>query len=347
MESSSKTSLWSPWNYLNETNLSSVSSSQEKSVSVLNSSASCVDWIIKNRGGLAKIAGMVMVPSQFDGTGFECNKTVEGLVQKNPNIKRLNFIGKDVRGIIIYPENYDHENKQKCVVYNNPNACTISRFFDSYGLYKGAPPYKILQLRKCPIIMFDYRGTGLSPCYETSMQFRPTYHSIVEDGQVALEYAMKEFDNVEMWGTSLGGGVATIATERYLEKNPRDVQRLSLTNHDSFTTTGKVVLPGFWSKIVGVVFGDLNAEAPMKKLIDRKVKIIVLCHQGDYIIPLRARMAELPELKCKSNVTIIRSHEVAHGPLTFDMVKDLNNEKEKDGDLDWVDMNALIRDVNS
>src|SRR5690606_39967157 len=63
----------------------------------------------------------------------------------------------------------------------------------------------------------------------------------------SLQYALGRFGYVDVAGSSLGGGVATVSLSSYLEKVPDLASRVSLLNHDSFSTTAQVVFPNRWN----------------------------------------------------------------------------------------------------
>jgi hypothetical protein len=305
---------------------SSLSSSVESSVRTVN-------WVIENRGGFAWLTGLVMVPSQFLGAkAARANQVIAGVAQsKDFQLETFSLPVKDsgtsVEGIIYYPQGWDHSDSSRCVLYHNPNGITASGYFEKGQLTW--TPAEILKLAKCPILMYDYRGTGLSSentCM-SSLAFRPTYETVVVDGQTTLGYALENFQSVSVVGSSLGGGVATVSLERHLKANPDDVRRVTLTNHDSFSTTPKVVMPR-WPRTANwagwALGGLLDAETSMKSLIGRGIPITVLCHDRDPVIPRGARMAEFIETQPrKRNVSVIHSPEYGHANLSQDMVRKL------------------------
>lgn len=228
--------FWENLSRVSEASKNAVEASANLSASSLNTTAEVTQWCYMERMGIAKIAGMAMVPSQYDGRNLEdCNQIVESAIRNVPNqcVKSIGRIeitsetGVTVKGIMIYPLKYDPQGT-RCIVYNNPNACTIPEFLNGgYGLNPHSPPYQLLELRQtCPLLMYDYRGTGISQkkysesslsSFETFVE-KPSYRTLSEDGSTVLEYAMNRFNTVEVWGSSLGGGVATIACETYLAK---------------------------------------------------------------------------------------------------------------------------------
>jgi|GEM_PF-2128566 len=301
--------------------------------SSIQSSVRTVNWVIENRGGFAFLTGLVMVPSQFLGPKATMANQVIADVAESENVKIERFSlpvkGTDtlIEGVIYYPRGWNPSDRSRCVLYHNPNGITVSGYFkDGYLAWT---PAEILKLAKCPILMYDYRGTGLSSentCM-SSLAFRPTYETVAVDGQMTLGYALGRFQSVSVVGSSLGGGVATVSLERHLKANPDDARRVSLTNHDSFSTTPKVVVPG-WPRAANwagwALGGLLDAETSMKSLIRREIPITVLCHDQDPVIPRGARMAEFIEtLPRKWNVSVIHSPEYGHANLSQDMIRKL------------------------
>jgi hypothetical protein len=304
--------------------------------SSIESSVKTVNWMIENRGGFAWLTGLVMIPSQFLGPKATKSNEILAAAAKSEHfeIKRFSFSIKNsdtsVEGLIYYPRDWDRSDHSRCVVYHNPNGITVSGYFDEGCL--SWTPAEILKLTHCPIIMYDYRGTGLSSENTSlvSFAFRPTYESIVVDGETVLEYALKLFHSVDVIGSSLGGGVATVSLERHLKNNPEDAKRVSLKNHDSFSTTPKVVMPG-WPSVADwtgwALGGLLDAETSMRSLVNRCIPITVLCHLQDPVIPHGARMVDFIEtLPNKHNVSIIYSTEYGHANLSQDMIRKLEQE---------------------
>lgn len=317
--------------------LSSISegkSQQSLLADSMESSSRSIDWTVENRGGIAKLVGFLMVPSQFLGPKFsECQQIINSACQYSRThgglVRQIQIEHKAglLNVVICYPRGWDPDDSSRCVVYHNPNGATVAQFFENNRLSHVAGA--ILDLRRCPIILYDYQGTGLNENPEeiSSLKFRPTYESIVEDGLCVLNYALKTFTNVDVWGSSLGGGVATASLERYLAKNPSEAGRVSITNHDSFTTTSRVVLPGSpqVADCLGwMLGGNLDAQTPMESLVKRGVKVTVLCHEKDPVIPPGARMAEfVSQFADEGNLSVINSPKWGHAHLSYDMLADL------------------------
>ena len=109
-------------------------------------------------------------------------------------------------------------------------------------------------------------------------------------------------DNITLMGSSLGGGVAAVALERYLsnlgeDEAIRTKKRLTLVNHDSYSTTSRVVIPQFpqFADTLGWLCGaHIDAATPMKKLVEHhKVKTIILSRESDPTIRKGSRMYEM------------------------------------------------------
>jgi len=294
----------------------------------VETSVQAVHWMITNRGGFALLTGLVMVPSQFNISMSAAQNVIQEAAKKNriESIKLTLEDGSHLEGIIYYPDGWKREDDSRAVLYHNPNGATIADFFSRNTLTWTVG--EIARIRHCPIIMYDYRGTGLSQensC--TSLAFRPTYHSVVVDGTAMQTYALARFKYIEAWGSSLGGAVGTKALDAHLSKFPLDAKRVDWTNHDSLTTTSRVIIPslGWVADYIGAPLGgNLDAETSMKALIQCGIKITVLCHQKDPVIPQGARMAELIEsLGPKDNIRLIYSPYRGHANLSGDMLADL------------------------
>lgn len=289
-----------------------------------------VNWMVENRGGIAKIAGLLLVPAQFIGADHASSqKIIDSLIQNGAGRFekiRIPLGEENFEGVICYPEGWNKEDNSSCLVYNNPNGMAMASFFRNDGL--SWTPAAIQQKKKCPIIMYDYRGVGINQdtVSFSSFKFRATYETIVVDGEAVLKYAFSKFQQVEVDGSSLGGGVATVSLVRHLEKNPLDLNRvIRLVNHDSFTTTSRVIFPNLHviGDILGATIGaQLDAMTSMKKLIDKNVKVVIVYHTQDPVIPLGARMGDyVRTLPQTPNVTVYASDTYGHANLSYDMIQ--------------------------
>jgi len=286
-----------------------------------------VHWMIENRGGMAFFTGLLIVQSQFGPSSEENERIIDEASHHAPfKIEKFRLPVKDgttISGIIYYPPGWNPEDKSRCVAFHNPNGANIADFFDNRRLAWTVGD--VVALRQCPIVMYDYRGAGLSQDnYRGSLKFYPTYASIVEDGVVALAYVLKHFETAEVWGSSLGGGVAAKALALHLKANPDHVNRVEILSHDSFSTTSRVIIPG-WPRTADwlgwTVGGHIDAEAAIIELVAKGVKVTILCHTDDPVIPAGARMADRTETPVlKNRVRVICCPGRGHAFLTRDMI---------------------------
>jgi hypothetical protein len=163
----------------------------------------------------------------------------------------------------------------------------------------------------------------------SSVPFRPTYATVVEDGVGALEYACLNFHHVEVWGSSLGGGVSAKALDTHLDKYPADAHRVRLVNHDSFTKTSRVVSQS-WPRTADWfawgIGGYIDGETSLVRVARKGVQVIVLCHTQDPVIPTGSRMAESSSVsQLKGRITMICVEGYRHASLTQDMVERLRS----------------------
>ncbi len=274
--------------------------------------ARAVYWfVIENRFGLAFLVGLLVVPSQWS-----CNKGFNALSDLSEIWEKIECKGSSVKierfgnekglsGVIYYPKREsNHEKKGECILYHAPNGVTSTGWFlncENVFLegFEETPPGKLAKSLGVPVILYDYRGTGLSG----KTPLGATYESVVKDGQEALQYALKKFDgHVYSVGTSLGGGVAVMSLDRHLNegKNEVDASRITLVSHNSFASLPRVILPN-WPRFadwLGWLIGaHMNAEAAVQNLKEKKVKILILSHAGDEIIPLKAQITHKSDNK--------------------------------------------------
>ena len=294
------------------------------------------DWLIENRGGLAKITGLLMVPAQSiandKNTSHEIIDSYLPTGLRNARIEKITIPlneNERIEGVICYPKGWNKEDTSRCLLYHNPNGTSVSNFIEGNRL--SYTPGEMLELNRCPIILYDYRGVGLNQDAQNDslLKYRATYESIVKDGEAALAYALNKFENVEVMGSSLGGGVATASLDRHLNKVPLDTRRITrLVNHDSFTTTPRVIFPQYpWlADCVGnIVGGKLDAMLPMGSLIEKGIKVVVLTHTKDPVIPFGARMGDFVlDLPKKDNVKVLTVPRYGHANLSSPMINFLS-----------------------
>jgi hypothetical protein len=236
--------------------------------------------------------------------------------------------------MIIYPKDWKEGDRSRCVVFNNPNGMIIHECLEQNGLLTGTPG-QVAELFDAPILLYDYRGTGANAEVmqdSTSTRFHPSDATLVQDGEQVLRFAAEHFDHIYQWGTSLGGGVATIALDAYLKKHPSETERFTLLNHDSFTKTSRVMFSAMgplfdFASWLGGIY--LNAKAPMDRLVQKhKVDTLILCHDQDFLIPEGARMGDkFVQDAANPNLRVFHSSHFFHGALTPDMLEFLKAER--------------------
>jgi len=288
--------------------------------------------IIESRSGLAPLTGKMLLPSQFLGPDEKRSQKImaEAADYYGDRLQSVSVPVDDttMEAFVLWPEGWDRGDLSRCIVYSNPNGVTVPQVFEEGVL--GWTPAEVMEAKRVPMIFYDYRGSGVNKKVKANRSFigrcSSTYASVVLDGEAALKCAKEQlgFENVTMWGSSLGGGVASVAVERYLKKrNWQPLAHISIVNHDSFTTTARVALPyfkklaDFLGSLVGI---QIDAQKSMKNLVNRGLKVTVLCHLGDPVIPRGARMAELFSNSCPENVKVFCSSEYGHAHLSFDML---------------------------
>lgn len=285
---------------------------------------SAVSSFIENRGGISQVVGFKLLPAQtICPRASESKATIEKslpFIQGRIDPIEARIGTHVVKGIIHYPSNI--KSNDGAILYNNGNAATVANYFQK-GSFSFTPA-RFANMFDLPIVMYDYRGAGLSSENTNSwgLEFRANYRSLIDDGKAMLKHALDHFQTVLVIGSSLGGGIGTIALSEYLTEHPSDVNRVSLINHDSFTTTSRVVIPNFpnFADHLGwVVGGLLNVTHAMENLIKLKVRIAVFCHDQDPVIPKGARMADwiesFSESKNHPDLTICRDTTKAHADL--------------------------------
>ena len=297
-----------------------------------------VAWLVQVRGGLAWLSGLLLVPSQFSCPGDTDSQSLIDQASKTNQIASFEINAQDgvsLKGIIYdgkptwpswwfkdyqFPEHFD-----RCIVYHNPNGVVSSQIISRENMDLAI----LLQdISKCPVIMYDYRGTGLNAKAKIDGVWNiPTAASIIEDGVMITEYAANKCDRVDIFGSSLGGGVGTISLDQYLQKHPQERSKFRLYNHDSFTTTPRVMFPSFGklADTIGNGFGGLlDAEASLKNLMKQNITITILYSTNDPVIPAGARLGET--ITESDFVRLIKTQTPDHASLGY-YYQDLNDLK--------------------
>lgn len=336
--------------------------------------ADIIRWPIENRLGVAKLFGSLVLPAQFTRPNLPSFQLLAEACnhrnQKSGHRVQLDLAlygNTKLMVAVCYPPNWTNGDTSRCVLYHNPNRITIASYFrrnyydaegseqnrfdfqpriSHSGLKKFAAdgstsaahcPGVIQDIRQCPIILYDYRGAGIN---EQATPFFPTCQTVVEDGQATLHYALTHFDQVEVFGTSLGGAVATASLDRYQCTTDVLKDRIKKVNVlDSFSDTSHVLFPaqGHWIENLGWLFGaHLDGKKHVSSLISKGFNVAISNHTHDEVIPPEARLAShIPTQDVsKPNVQVHSSSGktnrfifLNHGALTEDVQHFLNKEK--------------------
>lgn len=281
-------------------------------------------WYLENRGGLASLLKLMPLPEELIPFSQEASeKIIANLTKKTFSDWKFSQIKLPIefgtiRGVTCMPT--ARKVKDTCILYLNPNGVMTAEYFTDGA--DAVTPRIYASLRQLPLYLFDYRGTGLS---RNSSIVTPTYESVVLDSLRVLEHAIQHYRHVELFGSSLGGGVAIEAARRYLERLPGHAKRLSIICHDTFSTSARVAGP-HWrrtSDLFSWTLGShIDAAKGLKTLVEKGVSVTVLNHTKDPIIPEGARLAEfartLPE---SENLKIFESPMSGHANLSDDMIE--------------------------
>ncbi len=328
-----------------------------RSVSIVSD---LIDWSIENRLGAAKLLGALVVPAQFRQSKVSSSQLLAEACNAN-NQKSGHVVRSDTAHYgdttltvaVCTPPMWRAGDTSRCVLYHNPNAATISSYFQRGNPPPARPgclpeqhchsglkgtfgdqtasglhgPGIIQDIRRCPVILYDYRGVGINK--QTTPLF-PTCETIVQDGLAALHYALLRFDKVEILGTSLGGAVATASLDRYPSPAYSLKGRVSISVLDSFSTTPHVMFPdqGPWIDNLGWLLGAyLDGAGHTDSLIRKGFKIAVSNHVNDEVIPSKAQLANhvLDRNASEPNVRVhlsgkeIDHYSFNHGSFTEDV----------------------------
>ena len=149
--------------------------------------------------------------------------------------------------------------------------------------------WKYHQLFTSNVLTFDLRGTHQEHIQE------PTEEAIIQDGVELVKKTMKERNvpssSITLYGTSLGGAIATIAAARL----SREGIEVTVVNERSFRNLGSVMkslCPGlghfgaYRASNEGWIF---DVEEAIKEL---KGRFIVIYHPNDYYIHTKASLRQ-------------------------------------------------------
>jgi hypothetical protein len=319
---------------------------------IISTPMDLVNWMKETHFGISKLVGARLISAQFDvdHTQQQSQEIIETVCNtKHPDGYRtekisMNYGSVNLTGVICYPPDWNENENSDCILYHNPNGHVISVFFSDNklattpegqddGLITDTPG-NLQKLKKLPVILYDYRGTGINKP-EGIWRYLPTAtaETAIQDGITALHYALTNFSgNITILGSSMGGGIATISLANYLDatNDEKNIEsRVNLINHDSYTTTSCVMIPqypSFANNFGSLLNSHIDAQEAMQCLSHRDVKTLVLAHEDDNIIPKEARISRfLPE---SDNISKYTSERSGHANLSKDQLAAINNNTE-------------------
>lgn len=188
--------------------------------------------------------------------------------------------------------------RQKWIVYYNKNEATVeeeTQFLAHTAKIVGAN-----------VISCDYRGVGKSTGFPHDEQ------DLIDDGDAVVQYLRDQGvppENILVYGTSLGGAIATHVAERRAAKG----EKMSLCSDRSFSKLSMAIKTIF--KVIDKTFGrlatfarqvaayvteaygwKLDSASKLPTLLEKGVKVTIMHHAGDHIITREAAAVKvLPE----------------------------------------------------
>lgn len=247
-----------------------------------------VNWLIDTRFGLAKIAGLFLVPAQMKDVIYPRPELFSCYDDWQILSKR------EERPLNTYYYNPNKYRSRKCVVFHNPNAMRVVDYFknDHKTLRENTLPWTLYDTLKCPILFYDYRGVGINRAegFWKCLPFA-TGQTIQEDAQSALKIAKSYGDKIISAGTSLGGAMAVLSADGHTQ---------GVIGHDTFTSLVDVVMPNF-PRLGHFLASLLNVELDVTAALNEEKRgdlpCIFMNNSSDTVIPEQARACLLKEGK--------------------------------------------------
>jgi hypothetical protein len=256
-----------------------------------------------------KVIGYLILPSQFLYNHQKLNSQLEACIFHHVDVFKkiqINENGIKLNIIICYPLGWEDQNNNRCSIFCNPNGMLAHNFAlkiaDSLNM-KWQRNIISPMLEKGPVILWDYPNTGIN-C-DIDEENVVTEDQIINSAEAVIQYANKNYANIDIMGVSLGGGVATVSLERFLTKNQDvDHSKFQVAVFNSFTTIPSVVLPDSFkiSSFLGWLVGvGMDSETAVKYLISHNICTIIYNNSNDKVIPARARLASSIESNDQNN----------------------------------------------
>ncbi|MDB6082111.1 MAG: bem46 [Chlamydiia bacterium] len=194
-------------------------------------------------------------------------------------VSEVNIASQDgsiLNGIEIRPTQlFEKPEKQKWIIYYQKNAATWEQGRNFLA--------KMAQDTGANVLSCNYRGVGLST------GFPETADALVQDGEATLQHLLSQGvlpENILLYGTSLGGGVATQVAAIHAEQN----EQIALCNERSFSSLSSAIekivpLVGKFTATFATSHGwELDSKSKLALLREKQVPIIVIYSPGDRLV---------------------------------------------------------------
>jgi len=191
---------------------------------------------------------------------------------------------------------------------------------------------------KCHILLVEYRGYG------DSDSVPPTEAGLKLDAEASLNFAVKtlQFEQIYIFGRSLGGGVALHLMDYYHTKSqlPKGVIK-GIIVENTFLSISKmvdVVMPWFVSALKGFVLRiDWNSERLLFDSDKNTIPILFIAGKKDELVP-HSHMKRLYDLSKHRN-SQTKLYVVPNGTH--------NETWVQAGKMYWVHFNGFIQRTNN
>lgn len=306
----------------------------------------------EQKGPLSSLASKILIPAQEFCLNRKSSVSVLKNYESEITNKLVHYVDKNnaLDFVVYYHDVSQIKNISKCVLYFNPNGVSVAGFFagckqtnsakmldqDLLNNFMYMPAY-LSKLENCGVVLFDLRGCGLNRrpfahCgifSDTVSYFQPDANTIREDGITMLNKVTTMFGSVKIWGTSMGGGVGTVALSHYLEAHPLEAHRFTLTNHNSFNTTAKCVTQnGLLKMMISGLDVNVKAGKAMNVVVRHGVPVTVITHLNDSMIRDGSRMLNHFQKRYPSgilppNVTLLQAETDNHMGIDYSISREL------------------------
>jgi hypothetical protein len=259
-----------------------------------------IKWALDTRMGLTELSGTYLLPSQLKQDSITTNTFLDKdasmsysescsiMLQNacvNPKyqqnkFKKIHIDYKNIKlsAFICYPVNYNIDNTSQCILFYNPNNKTIAEYMinSKAGVtLKNSIPQQAQQIKQLPLIMYDYINTGTN---QKSYTPKATLKTIINSGEVVLNYAITNFETVHIYSEGLGYNIAAVSLQKYLQENNNiNISRIHFYNVNNTNATSNELLtnyPNWFVYVLGYIVGfNIATEFAIKYLLDYGIQI--------------------------------------------------------------------------